>query len=83
MLSTSTEAYDRGEKWAHYRLLESLEAYVLVSQVPERVEVYERILEGKDNAGAFLHRTATCGEQLPISCLGGSLTIDDLYVGAL
>lgn len=39
VLSPSTEAYDRGEKWAHYRRIESLEAYVLVSQIPQRLEV--------------------------------------------
>jgi Uma2 family endonuclease len=83
VLSASTEAYDRGEKWAHYRRLESLEAYVLISQVPERVEIYERVPAGQDNAGAFLHRVAGRGEELKISCLGGTLSIDDLYVGAL
>jgi Uma2 family endonuclease len=83
VLSTSTEAYDRGEKWAHYRLMQSLEAYVLVSQVPERVEIYERIPQGQDNAGAFLHRTASRGEELAIRCLGDALVLDDLYVGAL
>jgi Uma2 family endonuclease len=32
VLSGSTEAYDRGEKFAHYRRLESLREYVLVAQ---------------------------------------------------
>jgi len=83
VLSASTEAYDRGEKWAHYRRLESLEAYVLISQVPERVEIYERVPAGKDHAGAFLHRVAGRGEELTIACLGGALSVDELYLGAL
>lgn len=83
VLSASTEAYDRGEKWAHYRRIESLEAYVLVSQLPERVELYERVPQGRDNAGAFLHRLAARGEQLPITCLGGTLDVEELYLGAL
>jgi Uma2 family endonuclease len=74
---------DRGEKWAHYRRLESLEAYVLVSQIPERVEIYERIPQGRENAGAFLHRVAARGEHLPIACLAASLDVDELYRGAL
>jgi Uma2 family endonuclease len=32
VLSPSTEAYDRGEKFQHYRIIESLQEYVLVAQ---------------------------------------------------
>jgi Uma2 family endonuclease len=42
VLSPSTEAYDRGEKFAHYRRLDSLSDYVLVSQDKARVEHYVR-----------------------------------------
>ncbi len=42
VLSPSTEAYDRGEKFAHYRQLISLQEYVLVSQDQIRVEHYRR-----------------------------------------
>src|SRR5919201_2587340 len=42
VLSTSTEAYDRGEKFAHYRRLGSLTDYVLVAQDKVRVEHYVR-----------------------------------------
>jgi Uma2 family endonuclease len=42
ILSSSTEAYDRGEKFAHYRKLDSLREYVLVSQDRVRVEQYVR-----------------------------------------
>lgn len=41
-LSPSTEAYDRGEKSAHYRQLESLQEYILVAQDRVRVEHYLR-----------------------------------------
>ena len=46
VLSPSTEAYDRGEKWAHYRRLDSLQEYVLVSQDKARVEHYVREGDG-------------------------------------
>ena len=46
VLSDSTEAYDRGEKFAQYRRLESLREYVLVSQKKMRVEHYRR--EGEE-----------------------------------
>jgi Uma2 family endonuclease len=42
VLSPSTEAYDRGEKFADYRRLASLKEYVLVSQDRVRVERYVR-----------------------------------------
>ena len=42
VLSPSTEAYDRGEKFAHYRQLTSLQEYVLVAQDQVRVEHYRR-----------------------------------------
>jgi len=42
VLSESTEAYDRGEKFAHYRRLETLREYVLVAQDKIRIEHYRR-----------------------------------------
>lgn len=42
VLSDSTEKYDRGEKFAHYRRLESLREYVLVAQNRVLVERYVR-----------------------------------------
>ena len=42
VLSPSTEAFDRGEKFAHYRHLASLQEYVLVAQDQMLVEHYRR-----------------------------------------
>lgn len=42
VLSDSTEAYDRGEKFAHYRALESLTDYLLVAQDRPRIEHFIR-----------------------------------------
>ncbi len=42
ILSSSTERYDRGEKFRHYRMLSSLQTYVLVSQNTPLLEVFER-----------------------------------------
>jgi Uma2 family endonuclease len=42
VLSPSTEAYDRGEKFAIYRALSSLQEYVLVAQDRLSVEVFTR-----------------------------------------
>lgn len=42
VLSDSTEAYDRGEKFRHYRQMPSLQEYVLVSQRSPRIEQFVR-----------------------------------------
>jgi Uma2 family endonuclease len=42
VLSPSTEAYDRGAKFGHYRTLGSLREYLLISQDRPRVEQYIR-----------------------------------------
>jgi Uma2 family endonuclease len=42
VLSKSTEAYDRGEKFEHYRKIESLTEYVLVSQEKRHIDHYVR-----------------------------------------
>lgn len=42
VLSDSTEAYDRGRKFEHYRKLESLAEYVLIAQHRPHIESYRR-----------------------------------------
>jgi Uma2 family endonuclease len=46
VLSKSTEANDRGKKFALYRDLDSLEQYVLVSQNEQRIECFSRRDDG-------------------------------------
>jgi Uma2 family endonuclease len=43
VLSPSTEAYDRGAKFAHYRYLESLQEYVLIAQDRMWIEHFARM----------------------------------------
>lgn len=47
VLSSSTEAYDRGAKFAHYQSIASLEDYVLVTQTEKRVEHFHRLETGQ------------------------------------
>lgn len=42
VLSPSTEHYDRGRKFQHYRQIPSLREYLLVSQDPYHIEHYSR-----------------------------------------
>ncbi|PZV18913.1 MAG: hypothetical protein DCF20_02345 [Pseudanabaena sp.] len=46
VLSKSTEGFDRGDKFADYQQLESLEEYVLVSTKRQRLDCFRRNEEG-------------------------------------
>ncbi len=47
VLSESTEAYDRGQKFSQYQTIDSLEEYVLASQREYKVEVFTRQEDGQ------------------------------------
>jgi Uma2 family endonuclease len=47
VLSPSTEAYDRGRKFDHYRTIESLQHYVLVSSDRAHIDVFTRHSDGQ------------------------------------
>lgn len=74
VLSDSTEAYDRGEKAAHYRHIPSLKEYVLVSQHRPRIEVYRRNEAGRWELYEY-ERGASC----ELVSVGVSVSVDDVY----
>ncbi len=47
VLSESTEAYDRGKKFSHYRTLESLAEYLLIAQDAVAIDRYVRQPDGR------------------------------------
>jgi Uma2 family endonuclease len=75
VLSKSTEAYDRGHKFAEYRRLESLRDYVLVSQTEPRVEVFSRGEDGKWMYTDWAGMNAIC--QLP--AIDYEIALSDIY----
>ncbi|MEY4547351.1 MAG: hypothetical protein RL685_3546, partial [Pseudomonadota bacterium] len=79
VLSNSTEAYDRGEKFAHYRHLPSLKESLLVSQRERRLELHRR-----NAAGRWELFEAGTGEVLELVSLPSvTLATDDVYRGSL
>jgi Uma2 family endonuclease len=74
VLSPSTEAYDRGEKFAHYRRLDSLQEYLLVSQETMRVERYVR--QGEQ---WVLSEVSAPDDVLEIGAIGCSVRLGDVY----
>ncbi len=75
VLSESTEGYDRGDKFAHYRRLDSLQDYVLVSQTEPLVEQFTR---GPD--GVWLYRVLGPGQQLILASLDCAIPVDRIYL---
>ena len=75
VLSDSTAAYDRGEKFAHYRALPSLSDYLLIAQDQPRIEHYQRQPDGR-----WLY-SATDGldTQVEISTIGCVLRLAEVY----
>jgi len=75
VLSDSTERYDRGEKFAHYRRIDSLQDYVIVSQTEPLVEQFSRQANG-----TWLYRALGPGEQLVLASLDCSIPVDRVYL---
>jgi Uma2 family endonuclease len=46
VLSPSTEAYDRGRKFAHYKKIDSLAEYLLVSSEEMQADLFGRVPDG-------------------------------------
>jgi Uma2 family endonuclease len=77
VLSKSSEAHDRGYKFALYRQIESLQDYVLVSQTEARIEVFSRGGEGQWILHEFVGPDAVC--RIPsIDC---ELALAAVYAG--
>lgn len=75
VLSPSSEGYDRGEKFAHYRRLEALREVVFVAQDRVRVERYVRqgarwILESEGDGRDVV---------LPLEAIGCELSLAEVY----
>jgi Uma2 family endonuclease len=74
VLSDKTEAIDRGEKLNNYRLFSTLQAYVLVNQNAERIEIYHR-----DTHDFWRYKTYGAGETFRLPRVNLELTVDSLY----
>lgn len=74
VLSHSTELYDRGDKFAAYRELISLQAYVLVSQLMPRVEAFKR--QGND---WLFSEISGLDKTLRLESIGCELKLSEVY----
>jgi Uma2 family endonuclease len=75
VLSDSTEAYDRGKKFEHYRAIESLTDYLLVSQNEVLVEHYSRQPDGR-----WIYSAANkVADSVPVATLDCVLSLAEVY----
>jgi Uma2 family endonuclease len=74
VLSDSSEAYDRGDKFAQYRTVPSIQEYVLASQKAPCIEVFTRQADG-----SWVLRTYQAGERAVLSAVGCELPVDEAY----
>jgi len=77
VLSRTTEAYDRGEKFDHYRRLPSLEGYILIAQDQYRVERY---LRQSGSEEWILTSFSDPQNTVPLSPIGCELTLAQIYL---
>lgn len=77
VLSDSTEAYDRGDKFLHYRQIPSLEEYVLLSQREPLVESFWRQPDGAWAMLSWLGLDAT----VSLRSIAVTLPLSELYRG--
>jgi Uma2 family endonuclease len=77
VLSDSTEAYDRGEKFLRYQQIESLREYVLVSQDRPRIE---RFLRQEDGSWNYL-LIEGADAAVRLEAIGVTLSLAEVYEG--
>ena len=76
ILSSSTEAYDRGGKFERYKLIDSLQEYVLISQNHYQVERFKR----EKKTGIWdLTVFKTLSQALPLESIRCELPLSEIY----
>jgi Uma2 family endonuclease len=74
VLSPSTAAYDRGDKFAQYRTLPSLQTFVLADPDARRVEVFHR-----DAQGHWTYEVAEGQGSVHLASIEVTLTLDAIF----
>lgn len=75
VLSESTETYDRGKKFQHYRSIETLQEYVLVSTEEARIEKFQKT----GNGFWFLSEAIGIGANIELSSIEQTVSLAEIY----
>ncbi len=81
VLSPSTEAFDRGDKFADYQGCESLEEYVLISTKRRRVEVFRRLDSGLWTLQMYPEAQVESDAIVAFKSVGLQLPLSAIYEG--
>ena len=76
VLSPTTEAYDRGKKFAFYRQLESLQEYVLISPEDRKIDVFRR-----DDTDHWVLYPFAAVDRLELASLAFSCPVAEIFEG--
>jgi Uma2 family endonuclease len=79
ILSPSTEAYDRGVKFAHYQSIESLQVYALIAQDKCRIEIYRR----QERESWLYSAVEGLDAGVNLDVIGCELSVADVYEGVI
>jgi len=74
VLSLTTEAFDRGDKFADYRSLSTIQEYVLIAQQRINVDCYRR-----DGEGSWVFSSFGEGDCLELASINFQCSISALY----
>ncbi len=77
-LSDSTAANDRGDKFAAYRAVETIQDYLLINQHRIEVEHYHRRADDTDD-DAWDYRAHGPGDRIAIDNLSITISVDNIY----
>ena len=77
VLSRSTEDYDRGDKFEHYKGLPSMRQYVLVSHRETAIEVWTR-----SDDGTWTSAVARAGAVARLTSIGADIDVAELFAAA-
>ena len=75
ILSPSTESYDRGDKFAHYRSIKTLKEYVLVAQNKPRIE---RFVRGPNETWIY-HESSELDAVVEFASIPARLALAEVY----
>jgi Uma2 family endonuclease len=79
ILSRTSEAYDRGQKFEHYRNIPSLQQYLLIAQDRIQVDLYTR-----QGDGTWVLKSANrLAESVDLQSIHCSIPLDRLYRNVL
>ena len=80
MLSDSTEKYDRGVKFGHYRQLPSVQEFLVLAQDRVSVERYQRQTAGDPGSWLLTAVTDPAGT-VDFESLGIAVPVAEIYAG--